>query len=223
MQFTKPFEKLSKKDVGIAGGKGASLGEMTQAGIPVPPGFVVLAGAFEEFLKATDLNVELNAILDHVRDPVPKGPANALGHSISNVVDNSGHTDTHLVNEASEKIQALILGKEMPDGIQKEVEAGFKRTGCKYVAVRSSATSEDSAEAAWAGQEDSYLNTTHEALLTNVKRCWASLFTPRAIFYRFETQPSHKASAGKEEGVNEWRERFPLKWVRSPHFLMSRY
>ncbi len=163
MAFTKPFEKLSKEDVGIAGGKGASLGEMTQAGIPVPPGFVVLSGAFEEFLKATDLNVELDSILDQVN-----------------------HTVMHEVDGASGKIQALILSKEMPEAIAKEVEAGFKKLGAKYVAVRSSATSEDSADAAWAGQLDSYLNTTHEVLLANVKRCWASLFTPRAIFYRFE-------------------------------------
>src|SRR5689334_11436690 len=99
MTFTKPFAKLSKQDVNIAGGKGASLGEMTGAGIPVPPGFVVLAGAFEEFLKATDLNVELDAILDHV-----------------------DHTQMHQVNDASEKIQALILGKEMPEAVKKEIE-----------------------------------------------------------------------------------------------------
>jgi pyruvate,water dikinase len=62
----------------------------------------------------------------------------------------------------------------------------YKTLGAEFVAVRSSATAEDGAAAAWAGQLDTYLNTTEETLLENVKRCWASLFTPRAIFYRFE-------------------------------------
>lgn len=163
MRYTKSFAKISKESVSEAGGKGASLGEMTQAGIPVPPGFVVLSGAFEEFLKVTDLNVELDATLDNV-----------------------DHTVTHQVDDASEKIKALILGKEMPKAIVKEVQASFRKLGAKYVAVRSSATSEDSKDAAWAGQLESYLNTTQDSLLENVKKCWASLFTPRAIFYRFE-------------------------------------
>jgi len=63
---------------------------------------------------------------------------------------------------------------------------GYNDLDCEFVAVRSSATSEDSAAAAWAGQLDSYLNTNKKKILENVKRCWASLFTPRAIFYRFE-------------------------------------
>jgi len=163
MAYIQLFEKLSKNDAAIAGGKGASLGEMTQAGIPVPPGFVVLSEAFEEFLKETDLGVELDAILDSV-----------------------DHKQMHQINGASEKIQALILGKEMPKAITKEITVSFKKLGAKYVAVRSSATSEDSADAAWAGQLDSYLNTTQETLLQNVRKCWASLFTPRAIFYRLE-------------------------------------
>lgn len=64
--FTKPFEQISKADVGLAGGKGASLGEMTQAGIPVPPGFVVLAGTFDRFLEETQLDVEIEAVLHKV-------------------------------------------------------------------------------------------------------------------------------------------------------------
>lgn len=161
--YTHFFDSIRKTDVGLAGGKGASLGEMTQAGISVPPGFVVTAQAFEEFLKATDLNVELDAILDHVDYKV-----------------------IHTVDDASEKIKALILGAEMPEAIAKEVQQSFKKLNTQYVAVRSSATSEDSADAAWAGQLESYLNTTEDKVLENVKKCWASLFTPRAIFYRFE-------------------------------------
>lgn len=165
MTWTKPFAKLSKDDAAIAGGKGASLGEMTQAGIPVPPGFVILADAFERFVEETDLNVEIDAALDAV-DP----------------------KEMHTVEGASEKIQALILNAQMPEDIASEIQSFYTKLDAQYVAVRSSATAEDSASAAWAGQLDSFLNTTEETLLQNVQRCWASLFTPRAIFYRFEKE-----------------------------------
>lgn len=163
MAFTKHFTKLSKEDVGIAGGKGASLGEMTQAGIPVPPGFVVLSDAFEHFIKKSELNEEIDSELDKVKPD-----------------------EVQTVEKASKTIQELILKAEMPPEIATEVKTGFNDLGYEFVAVRSSATAEDSASAAWAGQLDSYLNTTKETLLENLKRCWASLFTPRAIFYRFE-------------------------------------
>ncbi|HYF29377.1 MAG TPA: PEP/pyruvate-binding domain-containing protein [Candidatus Paceibacterota bacterium] len=163
MEFTRAFGGISKDDAHLAGGKGASLGEMTQAGIPVPPGYVVLASTFERFLEETDLNVEINAILGTVK-----------------------HDEMHTVEHASEKIQALIHGAQMPEDIATEVRSEFDKLGAEFVAVRSSATAEDSASAAWAGQLDSYLNTTEATLLANVQRCWASLFTPRAIFYRFE-------------------------------------
>lgn len=163
MSYTRQFNELDKSNVDIAGGKGASLGEMTQAGIPVPGGFVVVSSAFDEFLRVTDLSVELDAILDNVN------------HSVIHEVDN-----------ASEKIKALIMAKKMPKAIEDEILSSFKKLDAKFVAVRSSATSEDSADAAWAGQLDSFLNTEKKELLNNVKKCWASLFTPRAIFYRFE-------------------------------------
>jgi len=163
MEITREFRKLNREDVSLAGGKGASLGEMTQAGIPVPEGFVVLSEAFEQFIKETDLNVEIDAILETIK-----------------------HEEIHTVENASEKIQSLILSREIPKDIGRKIVQEFEKLKCEFVAVRSSATSEDSASAAWAGQLDSYLNTTEKTLLENVKRCWASLFTPRAIFYRFE-------------------------------------
>ncbi len=159
----KSISELTREDVGLAGGKGASLGEMTRAGLPVPPGFVILSTAFEKFLKETDLNIEIESILDSVN-----------------------HEEMHTIEGASEKIGALILGAEMPKDIAGEIQYFFKNLNSKYIAVRSSATAEDSASAAWAGQLESYLNTTEANLLENVKKCWASLFTPRAIFYRFE-------------------------------------
>lgn len=163
MNFIKQFSEISKNDVDIAGGKGASLGEMVQAGIPVPQGFVILSTAFGKFLQETDLNIEIDAILETV-----------------NVLE------MHTIEIASEKIHALVVNAKIPEDIVREIKVFFLNLDTEYVAVRSSATAEDSASAAWAGQLDSFLNTTEEMLLINVQRCWASLFTPRAIFYRFE-------------------------------------
>ena len=172
MELIREFKNLNKNDNDLAGGKGASLGEMTNANIPVPPGFVILSTAFEKFLEETDLNVEIDAALELVN-----------------------HKEMHTVEGASEKIQALFQQTEVPKDIAEETLKFFKNLGAKYVAVRSSATAEDSASAAWAGQLESYLNTTEESLLENIKKCWASLFAPRAIFYRFEKElHKHKIS-----------------------------
>jgi phosphoenolpyruvate synthase/pyruvate phosphate dikinase len=161
--LTNWFKELSKESVPIAGGKGASLGEMLNSKIPVPDGFVILSNSFEKFLEETDLNVELDSILHKVN-----------------------HEEMQSIENASEEIKALIMNAKMPKDIEKEIKEKFKVLNSKFVAVRSSATSEDSSSAAWAGQLDSFLNTTEKDLFENVKRCWASLFTPRAIFYRFE-------------------------------------
>ena len=163
MELIRPFCQLNKKDAHLTGGKGASLGEMTQAGIPVPPGFVVLADSFEQFIRETDLVQEIDTILHKV-----------------------DHRQIHTVESASEQIRALILNAEMPKDIGTEIMKHFNQLKCKYVAVRSSATAEDGKDHAWAGQLESYLNTTEDQVLTKVKLCWSSLFTPRAIFYRFE-------------------------------------
>jgi phosphoenolpyruvate synthase/pyruvate phosphate dikinase len=163
MDLIKPFKELGKDDAAIAGGKGASLGEMTQAGIPVPPGFVILANAFERFIIETELIAEIDAILEKVN-----------------------HHEMHTVENASETIQGLILHAQMPTDLREDILKSFQELNTEFVAVRSSATAEDGAEAAWAGQLDTFLNTTKETLLEKVQECWASLFTPRAIFYRFE-------------------------------------
>ena len=145
----KNFKQISKSNTNIAGGKGASLGEMTQAGIPIPQGFVILTNTFDKFIEEADLNVELDAALDEV--DIKK---------------------MHTVENASEKIQAIILSSKISETIKKEILKSYKQLDAKFVAVRSSATSEDSASAAWAGQLDSFLNTTENNLLKNVKRCW---------------------------------------------------
>lgn len=163
MVFVKRFEDINKNNVSIAGGKGASLGEMTQAGIPVPSGFVILSNAFEGFIKENNLNIEIDAALDEIK-----------------------HKEVHTIEEASKKIKSLIINSELPKDVSKGVVNSFKKLNSKFVAVRSSATSEDSVGESWAGQLESYLNTTEKDLLENVKKCWASLFSPKALFYRFK-------------------------------------
>lgn len=165
MIHTKRFKELSKSDVSIAGGKGASLGEMINAGIPVPDGFVILTDAFDRFIESNNLNAEIQSALDKV--------------DIKRV---------NTVDDASETISAIIADCEISAEISTEILSNFKKLKTKFVAVRSSATSEDGSAAAWAGQLESFLNTTEKDLLGNVKKCWASLFTPRAIFYRIEKQ-----------------------------------
>lgn len=162
-KYIKNFEYTSKDDVSIAGGKGASLGEMIQNGIPVPSGFVVLASAFDRFLEETDLIQDIQAQLDKIN-----------------------YDDASSVNRVSKTIRDLIADAEMPKDLQEEILKNFKDLNCDFVAVRSSATAEDSSATSWAGELESYLNTTENNLLGNVKKCWSSLFTPRAIFYRKE-------------------------------------
>jgi len=167
--FVLSFAQLTKKDVAIAGGKGASLGEMTRAGIPVPPGFVVLASAFERFLHETDLEVDIEAQLKLVK-----------------------YDEVSTVERVSRVIRDVISKAKMPKDLQVLITGEFKRLRAKLVAVRSSATAEDSSQASWAGELETYLNTTDKTLLKHVKDCWSSLFTPRAIFYRHEKK-LHKA------------------------------
>lgn len=161
--FIKTFMQLSKNDTHIAGGKGASLGEMINYKIPVPSGFVVLAHSFDRFLKGTGLDFKIETILKKIN-----------------------HKNINSIEAASGKMRNLILNAEFPKDIAMEIQKEFIKLNAKLVAVRSSATAEDSSNASWAGELESYLNTTKIDLLANIKKCWASLFTPRAIFYRFE-------------------------------------
>ena len=167
--FTKTFSELSQKDVAQAGGKGTNLGEMTQAKISVPPGFVVLTEAYKRFLEETDLKVEIEAVLNQLN-----------------------HHDTNSIEKASQKIRDLLHDQAFPLDIAQEIKKAFKKLDSVYVAVRSSATAEDSSIASWAGELESYLNVKEENLLKAVKKCWSSLFTPRAIFYRFENNLQDK-------------------------------
>jgi len=159
--FTKLFLELSKRDVGIAGGKGASLGEMAQAKIPVPDGFVVLSESFVDFLKNIDPDELIKQQL-HTLD-------------ISSISE---------IQSVSDFIQKKIKEGEMSKNLSEEILKNFDILGVKNVAVRSSATAEDSSKMAWAGQLDSFMNITRDDLIKTIKSCWASLFSTRAISYR---------------------------------------
>ena len=161
--FIKTFKQISKADAGLAGGKGASLGELNRAGFSVPPGFVVLAPAFDRFLKETELNLEIDAMLKKIN-----------------------HKDINSINRASEEIRGLIAAAEMPKILQQSILDHFDGLKTKFVAVSSSATAEDSKTASWAGELETFLNVQKKDVISLVKKCWSSLFTPRAIFYRFE-------------------------------------
>lgn len=168
MSFVLPFAQLSKDHVSIAGGKGAQLGEMTSAGIPVPPGFVVLTASFEEMIEENNLKNTIKEILKSV-DP----------------------KKTETVNQASEQIRHIISKAHVPKNVDHEIYSAFDSLGAEFVAVRSSATAEDASTASWAGELETYLNIQRDGLVSAVKKCWSSLFTPRAIFYRFEKGMAH--------------------------------
>ena len=161
MNNIKFFKDLNKESVSLAGGKGASLGEMINSNFPVPNGFVVLSSAFDNFIEANNLNLKIKKILCSVD------------------INNS---ETSL--NASKKISDLILSKPLSKELEEEILNSFNLLDADFVAVRSSATAEDSATDAWAGQLDTFLNTKKEDLLLNVEKCFASLFTDRAIIYR---------------------------------------
>lgn len=176
MEFTKNFKEITKESVAEAGGKGASLGEMTNAGIPVPPGFVVLSSAFDKFINDSEIAADIEAILRKVN-----------------------HKDVNSADKASNEIRAMIAREKLPKELEKQILAQYDSLSRKnrgggggLVAVRSSATAEDSKVASWAGELETYLNTDKKTLLKNVKKCWSSLFTTRAIFYRFEKKLHRK-------------------------------
>jgi len=168
-KLVRPFSQIKKKDVQLAGGKGASLGEMTSKGVPVPPGFVILAKAADQFMEETGL-------------------ARTVKSTLKNV--NTKKTDS--VNRVSRQIRSQIAKAKFPADLEKEILAEFKKLKCRQVAVRSSATAEDSSAASWAGELETYLYVDKQKLIPTVKKCWSSLFTPRAIFYRFEKKLNKK-------------------------------
>ncbi|NGM69620.1 phosphoenolpyruvate synthase [Natronolimnobius sp. AArcel1] len=166
------LDEISAGDIERVGGKGASLGELTGAGLPVPPGFVVTAGTYRSFIEAAEIDEELFEAVDVDAD------------------------DSSALATAADRAQELILETPFPEDLREEIITTYRDIGGEeeaFVAVRSSATAEDLPDASFAGQQETFLNVTEEALLERVRECWASLFTQRAIYYRQEQGFDHSS------------------------------
>jgi pyruvate,water dikinase len=169
------FKELGKEDIPRVGGKCANLGELFgRIGVPVPNGFAISAQAYWAFLEQTKANEKIEALLS-----------------------DADMADMDSLQSASDEIREHVGGLTMPRKMEREILHAY-RTLCqdsakksKGVAVRSSATAEDLPGASFAGQQDTFLNVTEKELLRSIKKCWSSLFTPRAIVYRNEKHFSH--------------------------------
>ncbi len=167
------FKDIDKGDVNLVGGKGANLGEMTQAGFPVPNGFAITVESYDLFLKRNEISQKISKILKTVN------------------VNNSEELEA-----ASKSIEKLIKTSEIPSEVTHSIISSYNKLSGHFkkalVAVRSSATAEDLPQASFAGQQATFLNIKGEANLLNaVRDCWASLFTQRAIFYREQNKIPH--------------------------------
>jgi pyruvate,water dikinase len=155
---------LSDPEVTLAsaGGKGANLQRLLQAGLPVPPGVVVTTAAYRDFVAANALAPRITALSGAAR---PDDPGS--------------------FEAASAEIRSLFAAGQMPRPVASAIMAAYAALGTPAVAVRSSATAEDLPEASFAGQQETYLNVRGEArLIEAVQRCWSSLWTARAMAYR---------------------------------------
>ncbi len=166
---------VDKDDVLLVGGKAANLGELLRAEIPVPDGFVVDARTFREFIQKTGIQEKIYSLLQDL-----------------------DVEDTEKLETVSRQIREIIETTEIPEEIEKEIREAYRKL-CEeegrevYVAVRSSATAEDLPDASFAGQQETYLNVAGEdEVVEKVKKCWSSLFTPRAIYYRVQKGFRHE-------------------------------
>ncbi len=163
------FNEVTKEDVASVGGKGANLGEMTNAHIPVPPGFIVTANTYFDFLEKSKITDKLR----HLLKPLDTGNSKQL-------------------QQIAAEVKQVIMNAPMPPETAREIKDAYVKIGGGLVAVRSSATAEDLPEASFAGQQSTFLNITgEEEVVAAVHECWASLFEPRAIFYRHQQGFDH--------------------------------
>jgi pyruvate,water dikinase len=157
MKYIRLLQELSGKDLALAGGKGANLGELVWAGMKVPQGFVLTVDGYQCCLAGVHL---------------PRMSADVLN-------------DIVVLNDVTAQIQAEIESIDLPDEVTGEILEAYRKMGSPKVAVRSSATLEDLANASFAGQQETYLNIQGESgILESIKKCWASLWAPRAVQYR---------------------------------------
>ncbi|MFB6235549.1 MAG: phosphoenolpyruvate synthase [Halopenitus sp.] len=166
------LDDVDADDLDRVGGKAASLGELTGAGLPVPPGFAVTAGTYRTFIEKAGIDDELFSAVDV--DP----------------------EDSAALRAAEQRAEELILGTEVPESVREGILEAYRELGPEdeeaFVAVRSSATAEDLPEASFAGQQETFLNVREDDLIQRVKECWASLFTQRAIYYRQQQGFPHR-------------------------------
>jgi pyruvate,water dikinase len=189
MDYILNFEFLDKTSLPMVGGKNASLGEMIKSGIRVPPGFAVTTDSYLSFITETGIKDKISDILSGVRPD-----------------------DVSSLDEVSAEIQALIKTTPINKDVQAAINEGYSQLcqecGIKDVpvAVRSSATAEDLPTASFAGQQDTYLWVVEaENVINSVRKCWASLYTPRAIDYRNKNNFPHEKvliSVGVQKMVN---------------------
>jgi pyruvate,water dikinase len=162
------FTEVRRTDTPSVGGKGANLGEMSAAGLPVPPGFVINIDAYASFCAA-----------------------NELGPAIRSALATLDPDDTRALETTAADLRAMIVGSTVPDDLRGEIESAFRQLasdGGARVAVRSSATAEDTPQFSFAGMFESFLNVDAAHLLEKVKECWASTFGARVLFYRLKQQ-----------------------------------
>lgn len=179
MNYIRWFEEIHSTDIDKVGGKGANLGVMAGAGFPVPPGFCLTAQAYRDFIEETHLGESIQQALAEIDLGNPDQVEALTGH-----------------------IRNLITAQQVPNDMAGEILEGYSQLGLKLglagpasaaVAVRSSATAEDLPTASFAGQQDTYLNVRGEqALLDHIKKCWASLWTARAVTYRAKQGFDHQ-------------------------------
>ncbi|MFC9598811.1 phosphoenolpyruvate synthase [Peribacillus butanolivorans] len=166
------FREIDKTQLLLAGGKGSNLGELSKIhGIQVPEGFCVTTEAYQ---KALEQNEAFYALLDQL--------------TLLKVEDRDQ------IGEISRKIRKIIMEVEIPSDVVKAVAHYLSQFGDEHAyAVRSSATAEDLPHASFAGQQDTYLNIIgKEAILQHISKCWASLFTDRAVIYRMQNRFDHR-------------------------------
>ena len=162
----RPFPELSRADVSYAGGKGANLGELTAAGLPVPGGFVVGAPAYATFCDVGGLRGRIEQLLEGVD------------------VD-----DSDALGTATAEVREMVEAEPIPAHVESAIRAAYEQLSAgddaASVAVRSSATAEDTEAASFAGMNETFLNVQGaDAVVDAVRRCWSSLFGARTVFYR---------------------------------------
>jgi pyruvate, water dikinase len=175
MTYLVDLQDVSEKDLPLVGGKAGKLGELIREGLPVPPGFVVTTEAYQAFVDATPLRAEIPAALAsiHAEDPAS-------------------------VEAAAQRIRSMFEATPFPAELRATLAEAYERFvrqhSVRFAAVRSSATAEDLEGASFAGLQDTYLNVTGvDHILSAIRKCWGSLFTPRVLVYRQRKGFDHAA------------------------------